>query len=116
MSGVATRSGQHRAAAAIVVLAVLSVVLAGWSGPTSAQATADPVPAATAPATDAHGPQLTGRAEPPMAQRIIDSLIWGWLLVVLVGGIALWVWSGHRRPQDEARDGDPPPGRPAGPR
>jgi hypothetical protein len=45
-----------------------------------------------------NGPQRTGRPEPPLSQRIIDTLIWVWLVAALVGGTTWWVWSGRARP------------------
>jgi hypothetical protein len=96
-----------------------TVSIAATTGTSTPAAVAgQPVPGAEA----GRGPQLTGRTEPPPAQRIADSLIWAWLLAVLVGGTAWWAWTGRRRVPnaddplaagDEPAGASPPPETPA---
>jgi hypothetical protein len=80
-----------------VIVAVIGLLVLA---PARAAAAQEPPPASSAvaglPAPDGSGPHLTGRTEPPLAQRIVDSLIWLWLLAALVMVPLIWVWSGRR--------------------
>jgi hypothetical protein len=108
---------------AVPVAVVVGLVLATATAPAGAQSVPFPAPASTdarepsEPAAGGrrpdgslivNGPQRTGRPEPPLAQRVVDSLIWAWLLLALVGGTGWWLWTGRRRPA-------PDPGTAAGP-
>jgi hypothetical protein len=58
-------------------------------------------PGAGDPGTSGNTPQPVGRPYPPTSQRVADSLIAVWVLVMLGGGIALgWYlsWRSGRRP------------------
>jgi hypothetical protein len=99
----------------LVLVALVIVLVVGVSAPGPAGAAGrqgDPVVTAPAsvPAGDGSGPYLTGRTEPSMTQRIVDSLIWVWVLAVLVLAPVLWFWSGRRsRARAGPVSGPPPP-------
>jgi hypothetical protein len=88
---------------------VLIAVLVGLASPAPAETAPAPAPGTTvaAPVGSAGGPPFTGRPEPSMVQRVVDSVIWAWLLAVLVVGTGLWFWTGRRR--DDHRDDAPGP-------
>jgi hypothetical protein len=93
---------------ALLLLAVLLVV-----GPADAAGGQTPAPTPTTavapsdlPAPDGSGPHLTGRPEPSLTQRVVDSLIWVWLLAVLIVAPVVWVWTGRRHRPD---GGEPTP-------
>jgi hypothetical protein len=117
----------RRSRALAPLFAVLVLAAAGFATAPDAGASAMPPPAVTAadpssvsttvpvppgagPAPPGRGPELTGRTEPSAAQRVADSLIWLWLLAVLIGGTAVWAWTGRRR----SASGGEPRAEPAG--
>jgi hypothetical protein len=57
-------------------------------------------------------PSPRGQAEPPRAQRVADSAIAAGLLVVLVAGVVIAIWTGRRRSSDgtDGTDGPVVPG------
>ncbi|MCC5951291.1 MAG: hypothetical protein JJU45_04265 [Acidimicrobiia bacterium] len=70
------------------VLAIAMVVAATVGAGAAAQQ--EPVPADEAPTTSVRtGPDPTGRSVPPTQQRVIDSAIWVWLLVVVGATVVL---------------------------
>jgi hypothetical protein len=132
----AVRSRVGFAALAPVALAA-GLTMVAVAGPAT-RVGAQPVPSATEPgaagpaATGApdvsgpdgrradgsiivNGPRRTGQPEPSLGQRVVDTLIWVWLVAALVGGTAWWVWSGRTRPDAAAPDPSPPSGPTVGP-
>ena len=67
------------------------------SAATGSAATGSTVPDGAA--TPANTPQPTGQPLPSKRQRVADSLVAAFLLVVLVGGVAI-AWYRARRPRD----------------
>lgn len=112
------KAAQPRAPLAIVVaIVVVAVLAAGLLAAAPAHATGRQAPGTTAvettiPPADGSGPHLTGRTEPTALQRVVDSLIWVWVLAVLVLGPLLWLWTGRRRRTGgpDGTDGTAPPG------
>jgi hypothetical protein len=80
------------------------------AGDPTAVTTTVPVPPGAGAAPPGRGPELTGRTEPSAVQRVADSLIWLWLLVVLIGGTAVWALTGRRRSASAGDDPGEPPG------
>jgi hypothetical protein len=84
---------------------VLTALMAAAAPAAAAPSQPAPAPQVTVPTDTApppgRGPQLTGRTEPPLLQRVADTLIWVWLLAVLIGAPALWAWTGRRSRSQE---------------
>lgn len=86
-----------------LVLAVgpLGVAFAQTSEPTTS-VVADAGSGQNGPtgANGANTPQPVGRAEPPKSQRALDSFVWLWVMVVLVGGgLTISILSRRHRPE-----------------
>jgi len=108
---VSPRPGFRWAVSAVLALALVlaaGLLAVGPAGAAEAQAPA-PTTAAPAdrPASDGSGPHFTGQPEPSLGQRLVDSLIWVWLLAVLILAPAVWVWAGRRDPPDGGRPTPP---------
>src|SRR4051794_29250618 len=85
-----------------VLLAVTVVLLVGAGGVVSAPpALGQPVTPTTSAAEPSpvlggtNGPRPVGEPLPPRSQRIGDSLIWLWVMAVLVGGTIAGYFAGR---------------------
>lgn len=82
MSGGVRRRAARRLVALALVLVGLSI--AGWTALSAAHvdaAGAQPeVPTEPAQDEPRTGPDPTGRPEPPMSQRVVDTAVWLWLV------------------------------------
>jgi hypothetical protein len=103
------RGRRRRWATAVFVAGAMALGGPAVAGAQPADPAPPPVvsgPSGTAPpAATGRGPAFTGRTEPTALQRVTDTLIWVWLLVVLLGAPAVWVWANRRRRASGPADG-----------
>jgi len=102
--------------AGLLFAAVALLVAGGPAGftsaavPLGADVASTPEPAAgtandtAVPPAPGDGPQPSGREVPPMAQRIVDTAVWVWILIVVAVATG-WVVVQWRRSEDRPDGG-----------
>jgi hypothetical protein len=74
------------------------------TGRTAVMAGSGTAPGPTGTSTTARtGPDPTGRSVPPTSQRVLDSVVWFWILAVVLAA-ATWVWVRRRDTDGQGSD------------